>query len=80
VLGSCHHHHQQQQHHVAIKDLGQLLTYSGLTHPEVSSVVFLGLGSCEHGNEISSYIMGWKFHDQLSNCLHHAVRYGCCTE
>jgi hypothetical protein len=35
---SNHHHH----HHVAIKELGHLLTRSGLTHPEVSSVVFLG--------------------------------------
>jgi hypothetical protein len=27
---------------VAIMDLGHLLTRSGLTHPEVSSTVFLG--------------------------------------
>jgi hypothetical protein len=28
--------------HVAIKELVHLLTPSGLTHPEVSSMVFLG--------------------------------------
>jgi hypothetical protein len=28
-------------HHVANKELGHLLTRSGLTHPEISSVVFL---------------------------------------
>jgi hypothetical protein len=28
--------------HVYIKDLGHLLTHSSLTHPDVSSVVFLG--------------------------------------
>jgi hypothetical protein len=33
-----HHHH----HHIAIKELGHLLARSGLTHPEVSSVVFFG--------------------------------------
>jgi hypothetical protein len=32
------HHH----HHIAIMDLAPLLTRSGLTHPEVSSLVFLG--------------------------------------
>jgi hypothetical protein len=37
-----HHHHLQHHHHVAIKELGPLLTRSCLTHPEVSSVVFLG--------------------------------------
>jgi len=29
-------------HYVSIKELGHLLTRSGLTHPEVSSMVFLG--------------------------------------
>jgi hypothetical protein len=33
-----HHHY----HHVAVKELGHLLTLSGLTHPEVPSVVFFG--------------------------------------
>jgi hypothetical protein len=33
-----HHHH----HDVAIKEMGHLLTCSGLTHPGVSFVVFLG--------------------------------------
>jgi hypothetical protein len=33
-----HHHH----HHLPVKELGHLVTCSGLTHPEVSSVVFLG--------------------------------------
>jgi hypothetical protein len=40
-----HHHHQYHHHHhyhVAIKELGHFLTRSLLTHPEVSSVVFLG--------------------------------------
>jgi hypothetical protein len=32
------HHHRD----VAVKELGHLLMHSGLTHPEVSSVVFLG--------------------------------------
>jgi hypothetical protein len=32
----------RHRHHVAIKGLGHLLTRSGLTHPQVSSVVFLG--------------------------------------
>jgi hypothetical protein len=34
-----YHHHY---HHVAIKELGHLLNRASLTHPEVSSVVFLG--------------------------------------
>jgi hypothetical protein len=34
--------HFSDHHHIAIKELGHLLTRSGLTHPEVSSVVFLG--------------------------------------
>jgi hypothetical protein len=38
VTSNHHHHHH---HHVAIKELGHLLTRSGLTHPEVSSMVFL---------------------------------------
>jgi hypothetical protein len=29
-------------HHIAMKELGHLLTHSGLTHPEVSSLAFLG--------------------------------------
>jgi hypothetical protein len=33
---------QIQIHHIAIKELGHLLTHSGLTHPEVSSMDFLG--------------------------------------
>jgi hypothetical protein len=41
-LNSHHHHHHHNHHHVAIKELGHLLTRSGLTHREVSSVVFLG--------------------------------------
>jgi hypothetical protein len=32
----------RHRHRVAIKGLGHLLTRSGLAHPEVSSVVFLG--------------------------------------
>jgi hypothetical protein len=35
-----HHHHHHHYHHVAVKELGHLLTLSGLTHPEVPSVVF----------------------------------------
>jgi hypothetical protein len=35
----CRHHHHH--HHVAIKKVGHLLTRSGLTHPEVSSMDFL---------------------------------------
>jgi hypothetical protein len=34
-----HHHHY---HDVAVKELGHLLIRSGVLHPEVSSVVFLG--------------------------------------
>jgi hypothetical protein len=38
-----HHHHRHHHHdHVAIKQLGHLLTRSGLTRPQVSSLVFLG--------------------------------------
>jgi hypothetical protein len=33
--------HHRHHHHVAIKELGHLLTRSGLAHPEVSSIVFL---------------------------------------
>jgi hypothetical protein len=39
LLFENHHHHH---HHGAVKELGHLLTLPGLTHPEVSSVVFLG--------------------------------------
>jgi hypothetical protein len=53
-------------HHVAIKELGHLLTRSGLTHPEVSSVGFLGsfcllgnminvLKGCRNGREVWKY-------------------------
>jgi hypothetical protein len=34
-----HHHHH---HHIAMQELGHFLTHSGLTHPEVSSLAFLG--------------------------------------
>jgi hypothetical protein len=36
IFRICHHHH------VAIKDLGHLLSHSGLTHPGVYSMVSLG--------------------------------------
>ena len=36
-IGYHHHHH----HHAAVKDLGHMLSHSGLMHPEISSVVFL---------------------------------------
>jgi hypothetical protein len=35
-------HHIHHHHHVAIKEFGHWLTHSGLTQPEVSSVVLLG--------------------------------------
>jgi hypothetical protein len=34
-----HHHHQHHHHHVANMDLGHMLTYSSLTHLEVSLTV-----------------------------------------
>jgi hypothetical protein len=37
-----HHHHHHHHHHVAVKELGRMLARSCLSHPEVSSVVFLG--------------------------------------
>jgi hypothetical protein len=41
-LGMPHHHHHHHHHHrVAIKELGHLLTYSGLMYPESTSVVCL---------------------------------------
>jgi hypothetical protein len=43
-------------HHSAIKELGHLLTRSGLTHPEVSSIVSLG----------SFCLLGYSF---LSICV-----------
>jgi hypothetical protein len=41
IQHACIHHHHHH-HHVAIKELGHLLTSSGLTHPEVFLMVFLG--------------------------------------
>jgi hypothetical protein len=35
-------HHNHNHHNVAIKELKHSLTRSGLLHPEVSSMVFLG--------------------------------------
>jgi hypothetical protein len=37
-----HHHHHNHHHHVGFMGVGQYLTRSVLTHPEVSSVVFPG--------------------------------------
>jgi hypothetical protein len=56
-----HHHHH---HHVASKKLGHLLTPSSLTHPEVSSVVFLGsfcLLGCRKARWIS-WFQQWPNH------------------
>jgi len=43
-----HHHH----HHISIMELGQLLTRSGLTYPEVSSKVCHN-SFCQLGNSVS---------------------------
>jgi uncharacterized membrane protein len=51
-----HRHYYHHHHHVTIKELGHLLTRSGLTWPGVSSVVFLG----------SFYLLGCSF---LSVCV-----------
>jgi hypothetical protein len=47
IYGFCmaltvNNYHRHHCHHVAVKELGHLLTRSGLTHPEVSSVIFFG--------------------------------------
>jgi hypothetical protein len=39
------HHHHHHHHDVAIKELGYLLTRSGLTSPKVSSKVFSKLST-----------------------------------
>jgi hypothetical protein len=37
TYADCHHHHNHHHHHISVKQLGHLLTRSGLTCPEVSS-------------------------------------------
>jgi hypothetical protein len=37
-----HNHHHHHHHHLALMELGHSLTLSGVTHPEVSSVVSPG--------------------------------------
>jgi hypothetical protein len=59
--------HRHHHHHVVIKELDHLLTRSGLTHTEVSSVVFLG----------SFYLLGCSFFINLGN-LSRAIRFACC--
>jgi hypothetical protein len=50
VLSSmCHHHHHH--HHISVMELGDLLTRSGLTYPEVSSKVCHD-SFCQFGNSV----------------------------
>ena len=36
-----HHHHHHHHHHISVMELGHLLTRSGLTYPQVSSLVYI---------------------------------------
>jgi hypothetical protein len=58
---------RHRHHHVAIKELDHLLTSPGLTHPEVSSVVFLG----------SFCLLGCSSFISLGNLLR-GIRFICC--
>jgi hypothetical protein len=61
----CHHH---RHYHVSLKDSGHMLTRSGLTHPEVSSVAFIGY-FC---------LLGCSFLINLGNLLRD-IRSTCCV-
>jgi hypothetical protein len=50
MLVANHHHHHH--HHISVTELGQLLTRSGLTYPEVSSKL-CHVSFCQLGNSVS---------------------------
>jgi hypothetical protein len=51
-LNNYHHHHHHHHHNISVMELGQLLTRSGFTYPEVSSKVCHD-SFCRLGNSVS---------------------------
>jgi len=67
------HHHHHHHHHIYVMELGQLLTRSGLTYPEVSSKVCHDF-FCQLGNRVS---LPWVIYYYGPFYLHVVSSFSC---